>query len=165
MFVEGAEYRNKNNGVVYKKVGNLWEEYVRDGRDGRSFSPVGGGCGVNEVKSLISKQAASRLFVLEGATATSVSATAADLKSFDSTYDFNIVGLKVEGPSTGTYSAVVRFYTSEAGIFKLAATSVITNANNTDGVLFLSENKSWCADIQVTAGTVPSPGITAKVVL
>ena len=56
MFVEGAEYRNKNNGVVYKKVGNLWEEYVRDGRDGRSFSPVGGGCGVQEVTKIAKEQ-------------------------------------------------------------------------------------------------------------
>lgn len=126
---------------------------------------VGGGCGVNEVKSLISRQAAGKLFVLEGATATSVSATASDLRSFDSAYEFNIVGLKVEGPSTGTYSAVIRFYTYENSAFKLAATSVITNTNNIDGNLILSENKQWCADIQITNGSVPVPGITAKVVL
>lgn len=56
MFAEGAEYRNKNNGTVYKKVGNLWEEYVRDGRDGRSFSPVGGGCGVQEVNNIFNSR-------------------------------------------------------------------------------------------------------------
>lgn len=165
MFAEGAEYRNKNNGTVYKKVGNLWEEYVRDGKNGAQGMSVGGGCGVNEVKSLISRQAAGKLFVLEGATATSVSASVSDLKSFDASYDFNIVGLKVEGPSTETYSAVVRFYTYENSTFKLAATSVITNTNNIDGILILSENKQWCADIQITNGTVPAPGITAKVVL
>lgn len=165
MFSEGSEYRNKNNGTVYKKVGNLWEEYLRDGKNGAQGMSVGGGCGVNEVKSLISRQAAGRLYLIEGATNTSISATISDLKSFDSAFEFNIVGLKVEGPSTGTYSAVIRFYTYENSILKLVATSVITNTNNVDGVLFLSENKSWCADIQVTSGVVLAPGITAKVVL
>lgn len=56
MFAEGSEYRNKNNGTVYKKVGNLWEEYIRDGRDGRSFSPVGGGCGVAEVNQIFNSK-------------------------------------------------------------------------------------------------------------
>jgi hypothetical protein len=56
MFAEGAEYRNKNNGTVYKKVGNLWEEYIRDGRDGRSFAPVGGGCGVQEVNQIFNSK-------------------------------------------------------------------------------------------------------------
>jgi hypothetical protein len=56
LFTEGAEYRNKNNGTVYKKVGNLWEEYIRDGKDGRSYSPVGGGCGVAEVNQIFNSK-------------------------------------------------------------------------------------------------------------
>lgn len=56
MFTEGAEYRNKNNGTVYKKVGNLWEEYVRDGRNGAQGMSVGGGCGVQEVNQIFNSK-------------------------------------------------------------------------------------------------------------
>lgn len=56
MVAEGAEYRNKNNGTVYKKVGNLWEEYVRDGRNGAQGMSVGGGCGVQEVTKIAKEQ-------------------------------------------------------------------------------------------------------------
>lgn len=56
LFSEGSEYRNKNNGTVYKKVGNLWEEYVRDGRNGAQGMSVGGGCGVNEVNQIFNSK-------------------------------------------------------------------------------------------------------------
>lgn len=56
MFNEGSEYRNKNNGTVYKKVGNLWEEYVRDGKNGAQGMSVGGGCGVAEVNQIFNSK-------------------------------------------------------------------------------------------------------------
>ena len=50
-----ATYRNLREGVVYKKgPDNLWETFVKDGTPGRNgqASP-GGGCGVNEVNSIV----------------------------------------------------------------------------------------------------------------
>jgi len=165
-FEEGTLARKGQ--TVFIKQDGLWESLIEGNtvtREVVKYGVPGGGCGVNEVKNLITEQAAGRLFLLNGTTETTTSATVVDLKSFDQSYNFNIIGLKVEGPKTGVYSAVVKFYTYENNSFKLAATSVITNTNNVDGILFLSENKQWAADLQVTSGIVEAPGIIAKVVL
>jgi lysophospholipase L1-like esterase len=54
---EGAEYRNINEGKVYKKVGQLWEVYVQDGKNGQTPRawPSGGGLGERDVRAIVSE--------------------------------------------------------------------------------------------------------------
>lgn len=160
MFTEGAEYRNNNNGTVYKKVGNLWETYIRDGKNGAQGMSVGGGCGVNEVKSITNQLTAETLFLLSSQTAEVLSA-ASTVKSMTS--DFNSIFLYTEGPSTGSYSAVIKFYTIVDGIIDLVATSNISNSSNKDNAQILTSNKIWFATLEISSGTIPSPGVVAKV--
>lgn len=56
-----ATYRNLREGIVYKKgPDNLWEVFVKDGKPGRQGpSAPGGGCGVQEVKSIVENRITS----------------------------------------------------------------------------------------------------------
>lgn len=160
LFSEGAEYRNKNNGTVYKKVGNLWEEYVRDGKNGAQGMSVGGGCGVAEVKTIANQLTSETQFLMFGQT-TQVLSGAAQSKAMVS--DYNSIFLYVEGPATGTYTATVKFYTIADGVVDLVGTSNLSNTTNKDNAQILTSNKVWFATLDINSGTVPSPGILAKV--
>lgn len=160
LFSEGSEYRNKSNGTVYKKVGNLWEEYVRDGRNGAQGMSIGGGCGVQEVKTIANQLTSETQFLLFSQTAVVLSGAAIS-RSMAS--DFNSLFLYAEGPSTGSYAAVVKFYTIINGAIDLVATSNISNSSNKDNAQILTSNKTWFATLEITSGTIPAPGILAKV--
>lgn len=160
LFTEGAEYRNKSNGTVYKKVGNLWEEYIRDGKNGAQGMSVGGGCGVNEVKLITNQMTSETQFLMFGQTEAIVSGSS-QVKSMVS--DFNSIFLYAEGPSTSSYSATVKFYTIVDGVVDLVATSNLTNTSNKDNAQILTSNKVWFATLDINSGTVPAPGILAKV--
>lgn len=160
LFSEGSEYRNKNNGTVYKKVGNLWEEYVRDGRNGAQGMSVGGGCGVQEVKTITNQMTSETQFLLFSQTTQVLSANATSRAMVS---DFNSIFLYAEGPSTGSYSAVVKFYTIVDGVVDLVATSNISNSTNKDNAQILTSNKIWFATLDISSGTIPAPGVIAKV--
>lgn len=160
LFSEGSEYRNKSNGTVYKKVGNLWEEYVRDGRNGAQGMSIGGGCGVNEVKTIANQLTSETQFLLFSQTAAVLSANATTRSMVS---DFNSLFLYAEGPATGSYSAVVKFYTFADGVIDLVATSTISNSTNKDNAQILTSNKTWFATLEISSGTIPAPGVIAKV--
>jgi hypothetical protein len=121
---------------------------------------VGGGCGVNEVKSIANQLASETLFLLSSQTEQVVSANAV-LKSMSS--EFNSIILYAEGPSAGTYYVSVKFYTIVDGVIDLVATSNLTNTSNKDNAQILTSNKVWFATLDINSGTVPAPGILAKV--
>lgn len=105
----------------------------------------------------------NKLILLSGQQITN-SVGMGDMQEFDR--DFNYVVLHTTSPVSGSYQAEVYFYTTEDNINPLlVAQMTMTPSTNDIFVTVISDNTKWMADVVVTSGVVPVPGITARVLI
>lgn len=115
----------------------------------------------NELAELITRQ--NKLILISGTT-TTVNQDIDNLQTLDA--PFNFVTIYADGPTSGTYKATVYFYTTEDNInLILVASTEISNLKTKDYAQIITDNKKWCASVVVNSGTIPTGGITAKVLI
>lgn len=115
----------------------------------------------NELMDLINRN--NKLILISGAT-TSINQTIGDIKTLDA--PFNFVTVYADGPSIGAYKATVYFYTTEDNVnLLLVASTEISNLKHKDYAQIITDNKKWCAAIVLNSGTIPTGGITVKVLI
>lgn len=115
----------------------------------------------NELVELINRN--NKLILISGATV-STNQTIDDIQTLDA--PFNFVTIYADGPSSGAYTAMVYFYTTEDNTnLLLVASTEISNLKHKDYAQIITDNKKWCAVIVLSSGTIPAGGITAKVLI
>lgn len=117
-----AEYRNLTEGIVYKKnLENLWEAYIKDGKDGATPKvwPTGGGLGDKDVKKIIDESitnqnsfiSTKKVLITSGATTSNPQN--APLEIVGSVDDY--LQLEIQNKSSGTNSSTDIVATSDNG--------------------------------------------------